>query len=341
MSIDRVLIAGYGSIGRRHLRLARSFLPHATIKVLRHQLSEEVPEGSNGCLATLDEAVSFKPNIAVIAGPSSLHVTTALPLANAGVHLLIEKPLDAKLNDIGSLLRVAAQRKVVLLTGYNLRFLPSLQVFRDAVHAGKIGRILSVRCEAGQYLPDWRPGTDYRRSVSASQELGGGVLLELSHEIDYLQWIFGNIVWVNAALTRQSALEINVEDSAQLTLGFESGDENAQLVGTLNMDFFRHDSTRSCVAIGEHGSLRWNGLTGIVDCFMARETDWRVLASLPPARDETYMAEWAHFLQCVRGEASPLVSGEDGYKTVRVVETARESSVRRKTVPVENAELFS
>ena len=82
--------------------------------------------------------------------------------------------------------------------GYNLRCFPSLSRFRDLIHEDLFGKPLSVRCEIGQYLPDWRPTSDYRAGVSARSDLGGGALMELSHEIDYLSWIFGDVEWVSS-----------------------------------------------------------------------------------------------------------------------------------------------
>ena len=93
--IDRLLIVGHGSIGQRHLRIARGLLPNADIRVLRHQTCEFIPENADGCMSRLDEALAFAPQAAVIASPSTFHMQTALPLANAGVHLLVEKPLAA------------------------------------------------------------------------------------------------------------------------------------------------------------------------------------------------------------------------------------------------------
>jgi predicted dehydrogenase len=276
----------------------------------------------------MEEAVAFNPDIAVVAGPSTTHAASALPLANNGTHLLIEKPLDADADAVPALLDACALRGIVLLTGYNLRFLPSLQSFRQCVRDGLPGRILSVRCEVGQYLPDWRPDSEYRGGVSASRALGGGVLLELSHEIDYLRWIFGEVTWVKATLCRQSRLDIDVEDTAHLTLGFGTApDANTrQLVATLDMDFIRHDTTRTCLAIGELGTLRWNALTGVVDCYLAASRTWQVVTTLPVAGDASYMAEWAHFLACVRGEATPLITGADGLRTLHVVEAARRAA---------------
>jgi predicted dehydrogenase len=324
--ISSVLIVGLGSIGQRHLRLARKLLPDADIRVLRRQATSEVPEYSNGCFSHIDEALAFTPQVAAIANPAPFHIDTAQALANAGVHLLIEKPLSDSLKCVGELLETCHKQGTVLLIGYNLRYLPSLQHFRDLLGERVIGKVLSVRCEIGQYLPSWRPDNDYRHGVSARHELGGGALLELSHELDYLRWIFGEVEWVKATLSRQSGLEIDVEDSAHLTLGFVPATDGHRLVGTVNLDFIRHDTTRLCTAIGERGSLRWNGLTGVVEHFEAGAKEWNVLFQHQHQRDDSYLVEWQHFLQCVNAKATPLISGEDGLKVLQIIDAARHSS---------------
>lgn len=324
--IERVLIAGIGSIGTRHLRLGRELLPNADIRVLRHQESTAIPEYADGCFSSLDQAIDFAPQLAVIASPAPFHTATAQALAQAGTHLLVEKPLSASLDGLRQLLETCKKQGTVLLTGYNLRFLPSLRRFRDLLNEKLVGSVISVRCDAGQYLPSWRPGADYRQGVSARRELGGGALLELSHELDYLRWIFGEVVWVKATLCRQSGLEIDVEDTAHLILGFASGADGRQLVGTANLDFVRHDTTRLCTAIGEKGSLRWNGLTGVVDWFQAGGNEWQELFRHQHQRDDSYLAEWRHFLQCANELQTPAVSGEDGLQVLQLVEAARKAS---------------
>ncbi|MDP2761558.1 MAG: Gfo/Idh/MocA family oxidoreductase [Sideroxyarcus sp.] len=326
MLISRVLIVGHGSIGKRHLRLARELLPDADIRVLRHQECASIPEHANGCFSSLDQAIEFAPQVAVIASPATFHMSTAQSLARAGVHLLVEKPLSASLDGVPQLLEICREQGTVLLTGYNLRFLPSLQRYRDLLNENVLGRVLSVRCEIGQYLPSWRPDTDYRQSVSARQELGGGALLELSHELDYLRWIFGEVDWVKATLSRQSSLEIDVEDTTHLILGFVRTADGHQLIGTVNMDFIRHDSTRLCTAIGEHGSLRWNGLTGVVEQFEVGAKDWRELFRHQQQRDDSYLAEWQHFLGCVSEQKIPLITGEDGLKVLQIIDAALQAS---------------
>jgi predicted dehydrogenase len=324
--IIRVLVVGLGSIGKRHLRLARELLPAANIRVLRHQFTNEITEYANGNFFTVNDALDFKPNIAVIASPAPFHIATAQLLVNAGVHLIIEKPLSSSLDGVIQLLKSCKEQRTVLLTGYNLRFLPSLQRFRELICDGVIGNVLSVRCEVGQFLPSWRPESNYRQVVSAKKELGGGALLELSHEIDYLRWIFGEVEWVTSTLSRQSDLEIDVEDTAHLILNFVPKSEGRRIIGVLNLDMIRHDKTRACLAIGEFGTLRWDGLTGQVMVYRSDEETWRELFRYQHHRDESYRAEWRHFLACVYESTAPLISGEDGLRVIEIIEAARKSS---------------
>ncbi len=327
MEIDRILIVGLGSIGKRHLRLARQFYPGADIRVLRHQPTNDLPEYSNGVFSSIEDACAFLPMIAVIASPATFHISTALALAELGVHLLIEKPLSASMTGVVKLLETCKKQNLVLFTGYNLRFLPSLQHFRVLLSEGAIGRILSIRVEVGQYLPSWRSGSDYRKGVSARRELGGGALLELSHELDYLRWIFGEIEWIKATLSRQSDLDIDVEDSAHLVIGFATESKRKQLIGTLNLDFIRHDSTRLCTAIGKNGTLRWNGLIGEVMIYKQENKEWRECFSEQHKSDDSYKAEWINFIAAVTGHKKPLISGEDGLKVLQIIEAAKKSSI--------------
>lgn len=328
--IERVLIVGQGSIGQRHLRILRENLPQADIRVLRHRPGSGVSELANGVYHDLADACAFAPQVAIIANPAPFHLQVATALVAVGSHLLIEKPLSHDLAGVEALLQQAQTRGVVLQVGYNLRFLPSLARFRHLVHQGEVGQVLSIRCEIGQYLPTWRPDSDYRQGVSAQGSLGGGVLLELSHELDYLRWIFGEVDWVRAYLGRHSQLEIDVEDVAHLILGFSPSlafgaafEAAAGPVAALSLDFLRHDPTRLCTAIGERGSLRWNGLTGTVEVYPAGGEGWQVVYHHPHQRDDSYHAQWVHFLDCVHSNRPPLVSGEDGYAVLKIVAAAR------------------
>jgi predicted dehydrogenase len=326
ITLSRILIVGKGSMGLRHLQLSRQLYPGAEIKILVHQKPHEEVKLSDGCLETMEQVQKFAPQIAIIANPATFHLETAQKLAEAGVHLLIEKPISASTVGVLELIKACKENNAVLMTGYNLRFLPSLIHFNELIKKKTIGKILSVRCEVGQYLPDWRPNKDYRITVSGNISLGGGVLLELSHEIDYLRWIFGDIDWVRATLSKQSSLEINVEDSAHLILGFEPNSKGHQLVANLNLDFLRHDRTRSCTAIGENGTLRWNGVTETVDIYKPKSGNWEVLFRHHSENNETLISEWKSFLESVYKKTEPAITGEDGLRVLEIIEAAQKSA---------------
>jgi len=337
--IKRLLIVSLGSIGKRHARLARELLPEVEIIVLRHKSCNDVKNTDyEYCVTTVEDAIKLNPQAAVIANPATHHIDVALPLAEAGIHLLIEKPISNSIDGVNTLIDICKKRSLILMTGYNLRFLKSLQQFRDLLAAKRVGRILSVRAEIGQYLPSWRPDSDYRVTVSAKAELGGGVLLELSHEIDYLRWLFGDVEWVSAILKQQSDLEIDVEDTAHLTIGFESESITKPVIASLNMDFIRHDTTRTCTVICEDGTLRWDAVLGTVEVFEQKTNEWQTLFTEQKKRDSSYIEEWKHFLKCIVEGDTPKVSGFDGLKVLQTIDAIHQSAKMGTVVQVTKLE---
>lgn len=332
--INRILIVGLGSIGKRHLRLARKLNQQSEIAVLRHKVDLVIPEGADHIFSTIAEALAFAPQLAVIANPATFHLSAAMPLAEAGVHLLIEKPLSETTKGVNALVEACKKTNAVLAIGYNLRFLKSLQKFKSMLDEQVIGDIWSVRSEVGQYLPSWRPDDDYRQSVSAQHSLGGGALLELSHEIDYLRWIFGEVDWVQAVLTQRSDLEIDVEDSAHIILGFVAKSTEKTIVASANLDFIRQDTTRLCTAIGKQGSLRWNGISGTVELWISGTEGWQKTYVHQPTRDESYVVEWQNFITCIKDGFPPLVTSEDGLKVLQIIDAVRLAAKSKSQVKI-------
>ena len=329
-----MLIVGLGSIGKRHLRLARKFLPQAEIGVLRHKVNLTIPEGADYVFSTMVAALAFAPTLAIVANPATIHLSTAMRLAEAGVHLLIEKPLSVTSEGVKDLIEACKKTNAVLAIGYNLRFSQSLQKFKAMLDNQVIGSVWSVRSETGQDLPSWRPDSDYRQGVSAQYALGGGVFLELSHEIDYLCWIFGKVDWVQAVLTQQSDLEIDVEDTAHLVLGFAANDTERALVASVNLDFIRKDSTRQCTAIGKLGSLRWNGIAGTVELWSLDTQAWQEMFKHQATSDETYAAEWGNVIACIEQDSQPLITGADGLEVLKVIDASRLSAKAKRQVEI-------
>ena len=326
------LIVSLGSIGRRHLRNLRTLRPLAQIGVLRLTLtgaSEELPEGADIQFASIENALAFAPAAAIIACPASSHLQVALPLVRAGIPLLIEKPLATNCVSLDELLAAAAG--IPVMVAYNLRFLPSLAEARRLVHDGAIGEVLAVRAEVGQYLPTWRPVSRYQNTVSARQALGGGALLELSHEFDYLYWMFGLPARVTASGGRYSTLEIDVEDLVSVNLEY---DAPRRLIH-VHLDLLQRATTRSCKFIGSEGTLRWDGIANSLECFTPVAGEWRLVETQPCSdHNEMYVAELAHFLDCAASGRTPLVDLRAAYDVLAIIDATRASIAGQCSIKV-------
>jgi predicted dehydrogenase len=251
-----------------------------------------------------------------------------------GINTIIEKPISDSVKKTRQFLKSIRKSQTLVAVGYNLRHSESLNVFRSLIQENFIGEVISFKSEVGQYLPNWRTNIDYRKSVTAQKSLGGGVLLELSHEIDYIRWIFGPIIWVNGSALKLSSLEINTEDFVSATLAVKSEQFKKNLIGTLSMDLFRKDITRRCYAIGEKGTLSWDGINGEVKFFDPEVNLWQILYRKLPSANETYNLQLEHFLQSVSQKSAPKVSAEQGLEVLIIVNAIRKSSAKGKKVKI-------
>ena len=320
--MHKVAVLGFGSSGRRFATLVSQRLPEAELLVYS---SQRLAGESFHSTSNLSEVRKFEPTIAIICGVASdrLAMVKALPKEMRGV--LIEKPLAVNYEEGIQVTNELVQREGITQVGYNLRFSPSLREFKRKVDSLRFGRVLSVRAETGQYLPDWRTGRDYRTTASARGESGGGVLRELSHEIDYLRWIFGDIEWVSAWCGKQSDLEVDVEDTAHLTLGFSPEATLPMLVGQLNLDFTRHDRARSITAVCAEGTLRWDGITLRVEEWPQGGAEREVSYAEEALAPTSYERQWDSFYLAVTEGAIPEVTVEDGLAVLSVIDAARSS----------------
>jgi len=325
---NKILIVGQGSIGKRYLRLIEQFDENFDIGVISKYKVGLIGQPLIKHFLSIEDALSFRPNIAIIASPATCHMQHTQLLASTGMGLLIEKPIAKSTSDFESLDRLISEKDLKIAIGYNLRFSKSLIHFKSVIDSGALGKILSVRIECGGYMPLWRPDRDYRTTVSSKKSLGGGVLRELSHEIDYLNWIFGDIKWVKAALRRQSEFDIDVEDIALMVMGVQNGRQSQEIIVNMSMDFARWDPIRSCTAIGERGSLRWNGLIGVVDSYMENQADWHVEFRQQSHIDDTYIAQLKEFFLYIEsGVLSSLANVADGFLVLKVIEAAESSNI--------------
>lgn len=309
----KLLIIGYGSIGKRHSRNAEG-LGHDVV-LLRHGKGQVNSKGLKEYYSfadVLESEDSFDG--AIICSPTSRHLNDAIMLVERGIPFLLEKPAadglrsTQKLND-------ALKGFVRYDIAYNLRYYPALKFIKDFLP--NLGKLYSARIQAGSYLPDWRKGVDYRNTISARKNLGGGVHLEMVHEIDYLIWFFGIPKQIFGYVNKISELEIETEDICSALLKYADGS-----VVELHLDYFSRKPFRDCQIVAENGTLDWSISDGKVMYYAKGKGCSEEVFSVGSNYDfnDTYVKELEHFTGIIAGSAETSIDVASAVNTAKVVE---------------------
>lgn len=334
----KCLFAGLGSIGQRHVRNLRQLLGDQ-VEILAYRavnqspvLNPDMTVNHNAAVesaynihsfARLDEALSEKPDAVFIANPNNLHLPVALAAARAGCHLFIEKPLSDSLEGVKELIDITNKQRLVAFVAYQFRFHPGLRWIKSLLEERRLGRLVAAHIVNGEYLPDWHPYEDYRRSHAARRELGGGSLRIQTHEVDYALWLFGMPRKVYAVGGHLSDLEVDVEDSVSALLSCE--DQGKQFPVHIHLDYLQRPPQRTCEVIGDAGRVKYD--------FYANQVEWHDLHARTRQviefkgfdRNQMFLDELRHFLACLRGEARPLVDLQEAVRSLRISMLADES----------------
>lgn len=272
----RVLVSGSGSAAARHLSLVPTFISGAHIANWRRKKSERASNETTLEVLENSEVASFSPEISIVASPASEHLVQAKSLVDFKSHVLVEKPLSTSIEGVAALFDSAADARAIIQVGYNLRFLDTFRVFEELLESRTLGEIQSINIEVDQYLPDWRPNGNYQSSVSATKSLGGGALLELSHEVDMAIRLCGEFQLDYATMKKLSALDIDVEDSVTVEGEFLSF-QNRKPRFRIHLGMINRAPKRFCEVVGSLTSARWNGLVGTVEIFNVLDRKWDVI----------------------------------------------------------------
>ncbi len=316
----RVLVAGCGSAGSRHARnMAAQGVENIRLFDPDRQRAERLAKEIGArTYESVDSALDKGCDAVVVATPPLDHLSTSLKAVEVGAHLLIEKPLSTSTDGVAELLEKAEDANLVLMVAYNLRFLPALMRVKDLVESGAIGRLLTVHAEFGQYLPTWRPTSDYRKNYITSGDEGGGIILEESHEFDYVRWLAGEVTSVYCAAGKLSDLEMQSEDSAVVTMRHEGN-----TISSLSIDCTQRGYRRAARLVGTEATINWDFNTGteIIDNGNQRSFE-PLVSDLGP----TYVDEMRVFLESVAGEATPPVNGRDAHRVLEITLAAKRSA---------------
>ncbi|MGQ9833889.1 MAG: Gfo/Idh/MocA family protein [Candidatus Villigracilaceae bacterium] len=327
----KFLIAGLGSIGRRHFRNLIA-LGEADIVLLRTHKATLPDDELAGYPVETDIHAALKkhkPDAVIVANPTALHLDVAIPAAQAGCAILLEKPVSDSLDRLDVLQEAAEKSGSKILVAFQFRYHPGLLRAKQLITAGEVGRIISAHVHFGEYLPDWHPWEDYRKGYAARADLGGGVVLTQCHSLDYLPWLVGKKVeQVWGFVGKVSDLEVDVDDTAKIGLRFEGG-----ALGSLHLDYNRQPPVHTFDIVGTKGSIKWNLVDGVTHIYRAETKEWQAYP-MPQGweRNVMFLEQMKHFVAVVRGEAQPFCTLEDGIRVQELVQAVRESDARGSVV---------
>ncbi|RPJ27865.1 MAG: gfo/Idh/MocA family oxidoreductase [Chloroflexi bacterium] len=330
----KFLIAGLGSIGRRHFRNLIA-LGEKDIILLRTRKATLPDDELAGYPVETDlqEALKkHKPEAVIVANPTSVHLDVAIPAAQAGCHILLEKPVSHSLERLDILQKSAEKSGSKILVGFQFRYHPTLNKARALIQSNALGKILTVHAHWGEYLPQWHPWEDYRQSYAARADLGGGVIVTLTHPLDYLRYLLGEVESLWSFNGQISPLEIDVEDMAEIGLKFTNG-----TLGGVHLNYFQRPPVHRLEIVGTEGTLRWDNSDGMLH-LSKFPASFGSYSDDPPAsvmetfsppvgfeRNQLFVAQTRHFIETVRGESEPACTLDDGIQALRLALAAYKS----------------
>jgi predicted dehydrogenase len=347
----KILMIGLGGIGQRHTRNLRALLgeraefiayrvrrqTHVVTPTMGADSSRNV-EDEYGIRVSpsLDATLAEKPDIAFVCNPSNLHVRAALACIQAGCDVFIEKPLSDSLAGTTELVRAVEERKRIAMMGYQLRFHPCLRKLTEIVNSGVLGNLLGIRATIGEYLPGWHPYEDYRQMYAARADLGGGVVLSQIHEFDFLYSLFGLPKRVYAIGGHWSELEIDVEDTASILM--ECSIDGRPLPIQLHQDYLQSPPSRQCEVIGERGRAVMDLHALTVTVYTRANATPTVHSFAGFERNQLFVDQTSHFLECVKTRSRPVVDLKDGLQSLRMALAVKRSIATHQPVELASIE---
>jgi len=287
----KVLIVGAGSIGRRHAaNLAALGAEVSVFDVNRPLLTALCDENRWAPVYDLGPALGQdRFDAAVICTPNNLHIPCARKAVDAGLHVFIEKPLSHTMDGVADLISSQKRSGRVGMAGFNLRFEPGLQYIKQRLDPS---RVAFAHVEFGSYLPSWRPGTDYTKGYSANRSMGGGIILDDVHEIDYACWLFGYPASVLPSSGTYGRLAIDVEDVAEMQLRYPDK------IITIHMDYLQRRYTRRCRICFRDGYVtEWVFGDRVTEYTEAGENQYSYGDRF--SANDMYLEEMRAFLSCI------------------------------------------
>ena len=313
-SLHKVLVVGVGSIGERHVRcFQKTGRASVSICELNQFLRSEVARRYEveSQFGDLDEAIVDSYDAAVIAVPANLHISIAQKLVDAGLHLLIEKPLSVSMDGVRALVEAVSQKKRVAAVGYVNRAHPSLSAMKAAIESGEFGKPLQIVVVAGQHFPTYRPA--FRDTYYASHANGGGAIQDaMTHLVNAGEWLLGPVDRVVADGDHMNLDGVQVEDVVHVLA------RHGTVLGSYSLNQFQSPNELTMTVVCERGTARCELHRHRWRQMMRPDEPWHDVAAPGVERDTLFVRQAEVFLSAIEHELPPLCSLEEGVQTLRV-----------------------
>ena len=318
LAIQKVLVCGYGSIGKRHVRTVQKLIPGVNIGILRSNSKSTQNQSSYLEFSDVERALNWTPDCVIIANPAPFHVQLALNSLRQSIPTFIEKPLGSGHESKEHFIELLAlEQSVPVLLGYVLRHDAGVKILQDWLNQKLIGQVVEIDLHCGSWLPDWRQSTDYRETVSASRSLGGGVLRELSHEIDLAHYLFGHLRLLFARVKQSGLIQVDVEDQA--TIVAETDDGVSVLI---RINFCTTPTTRRLMMRGDRGQIV---LDFVDNNITLAAKDVNRFVSYAEDSELMYEDQMNHFINCCTQQARPACTVRDGIQVLKFIQSVENS----------------
>lgn len=299
----KVLIIGLGSIAKKHINALKIIDTQTEIFALRSNKSAKVFQDVTNIFSWED--IPKDINFAIISNPTSEHYKSIKQSIQLRVPLFIEKPPLMKLDNVDELIKLIKDNNIRTYVAFNLRFHPAIQWLKENL---PLNKVIEVQSYCGSYLPDWRPGKDYRKVYSAKEALGGGVHLDLIHELDYIRWIFGDPDKVISFKGKKSNIEIDSIDVANYNLEYKN------YFITILLNYYRRDPKRSIEIVLEDQT--W--VIDLIKASISQTSGDELFLSKNYNPIDTYISQMEYFLENIYTNNSIMNDFEESIKTLKI-----------------------
>ncbi len=311
----KALVIGSGSIGRRHAQNLKCLGVDVTLSDIDTELVKKTceQEGYTPCNNLDDAIASGTYDLALVCTPNHLHIPLAQKIAEAKINLFIEKPLSHSYDGVDHLLATAAKNDIIASVGFMLRFEPGLQYLKKIVDPGNVS---FIQVEGASYMPLWRPGVDYRNVYSSHKSMGGGVILDAVHEMDYICWLLGYPLRIWSAHGKYSSIEMDAEDTLMMVFSYHD-----KLV-SLHSDYLQRKYTRHCKICDRDGyTIEW--IFG--ESVREFSPDGERLFSYKDTftTNQLYLDEMRQFIDCIRTGTPSQSTLRNGAEILRIALSAK------------------